>query len=77
MNVLLNKQVTKTQISKGVDGNVKVNVTTSDNMSYLVDSVIITVPLGVLKAGTISFDPPLSKAKTQAIQRTGKHMNLL
>jgi polyamine oxidase len=35
------------------------------------DRVIVTVPLGVLKAGTITFDPPLPKTKRQAIERLG------
>ncbi|VEG57121.1 amine oxidase [Mycolicibacterium aurum] len=35
------------------------------------DRVIVTVPLGVLKSGTIAFEPPLPEAKTQAIRRLG------
>ena len=35
------------------------------------DAVLITVPLGVLKAKTISFDPPLPPWKRQAIERLG------
>ena len=35
------------------------------------DRVIVTVPLGVLKAGTLTFDPPLSEAKRAAIARLG------
>ncbi len=35
------------------------------------DRVIVTVPLGVLKAGTIVFDPPLPEAKSRAIERLG------
>lgn len=35
------------------------------------DRVIVTVPLGVLKAGTIEFDPPLPEAKQLAIRRLG------
>jgi monoamine oxidase len=33
--------------------------------------VLITVPLGVLKAGTIRFEPPLPEAKRAAIDRLG------
>jgi monoamine oxidase len=33
--------------------------------------VVVTVPLGVLKAGTIRFDPPLPSDKLAAIQRLG------
>ncbi|WP_006247415.1 flavin monoamine oxidase family protein [Mycolicibacterium tusciae] len=35
------------------------------------DRVIITIPLGVLKAGTIGFDPPLPEDKQAAIERLG------
>ncbi len=31
------------------------------------DAVLVTVPLGVLKAGSIEFEPPLPKAKADAI----------
>ncbi|GAY17345.1 FAD-dependent oxidoreductase [Mycobacterium sp. shizuoka-1] len=35
------------------------------------DRVIVTVPLGVLKAGAITFDPPLPQTKRAAIARLG------
>jgi len=35
------------------------------------DAVILTVPLGVLKAGAIGFDPPLPAGKLAAIGRSG------
>jgi len=35
------------------------------------DRVIVTIPLGVLKAGTIVFDPALSDEKQAAIERLG------
>jgi len=35
------------------------------------DAVIVTVPLGVLKKGDITFDPPLPDNKQKAIQRLG------
>ena len=37
----------------------------------MADSVVVTVPLGVLKAGTIAFDPPLPVDKLGAIERLG------
>jgi len=37
--------------------------------SFDAERVVVTVPLGVLKEGTISFDPPLSEAKLGAIER--------
>ncbi|MEM8932495.1 MAG: NAD(P)/FAD-dependent oxidoreductase [Acidobacteriota bacterium] len=33
--------------------------------------VVVTVPLGVLKAGSIAFDPPLPTTKRRAIERLG------
>lgn len=38
---------------------------------YRAASAIVTVPLGVLKAGTIRFDPPLPEPKRTAIERIG------
>ncbi len=35
------------------------------------DAVLVTVPLGVLKAGTLRFDPELPEAKRTAIARLG------
>lgn len=35
------------------------------------DAVLVTVPLGVLKAGSIDFDPPLPATKQAAIERMG------
>lgn len=49
-------------------GEAGVTVTT-DRRTYAADRVIVTVPLGVLRAGAIAFDPPLPPAKAGAIQR--------
>jgi monoamine oxidase len=38
---------------------------------FQADAVIVTVPLGVLKAGSIVFDPPLQQAKQSAIAKIG------
>ena len=38
---------------------------------FKADAVIVTVPLGVLKSGTISFYPPLPEWKQQAINTLG------
>ncbi len=45
-------------------------VTTSHGL-FDADAVIVTVPLGVLKAGSIQFRPPLPEAKATAIARLG------
>ncbi len=39
--------------------------------TYRADRVICTVPLGVLKSGTIRFEPGLSESKREAIDRIG------
>lgn len=43
----------------------------AEDVQVNADCVLITVPLGVLKAGTLVFDPPLPDRKTDAIQRLG------
>ena len=43
----------------------------SGEKSWVADKVIVTVPLGVLKAAAITFDPPLPARKQQAIDRLG------
>lgn len=58
------------RISVPEDGG-PVKVETSDGMSFEGSRVIVTVPLGVLKAGTIAFDPPLPESKSDVIRRIG------
>ncbi len=43
----------------------------SGDKTWTADKVIVTVPLGVLKSGTIAFDPPLPERKREAIARLG------
>ena len=38
---------------------------------FAADTVIVTVPLGVLKADAIVFDPPLPASKRRAVERLG------
>ncbi len=47
-----------------------VEVATSGEM-FTADRAIVTLPLGVLQAGAIAFDPPLPARKTEAIARLG------
>lgn len=47
-----------------------VSVTTGSSTEQF-DAVIVTVPLGVLKADMIAFFPPLSRRKQKAIDRLG------
>lgn len=49
----------------------KVKVSTSNGNDFLGDAVLITVPLGCLKAETIKFSPPLPHWKHSSIQQLG------
>jgi monoamine oxidase len=46
-------------------------VVETDQGSFEADAVIVTLPLGVLKAERVEFDPPLPAAKRAAIARLG------
>ncbi|CAD6246632.1 unnamed protein product [Miscanthus lutarioriparius] len=64
--VLYEKKVSR--IEHGVDG---VSVTVEEGQIFQADMVLCTVPLGVLKSGSIIFDPELPEEKLGAIQRLG------
>ncbi len=49
----------------------RVELTVAGARSAAFDAVIVTVPLGVLKKGSIRFDPPLPEEKADAIRRLG------
>ncbi|KAA0065180.1 lysine-specific histone demethylase 1-like protein 3 [Cucumis melo var. makuwa] len=57
----------------GFNGNqcAKVKVSTTNGCEFPGDAVLITVPLGCLKAETIKFSPPLPEWKRLSIQRLG------
>ncbi|GHJ48203.1 hypothetical protein Cs7R123_55450 [Catellatospora sp. TT07R-123] len=57
-----------TQVVAQVGGPVRV-VTGSG--VYEADKALITLPLGVLKHGSVTFDPPLPEAKRSAVTRLG------
>jgi monoamine oxidase len=46
-------------------------VTTDDGVVHEADRLVLTVPLGVLKAGEPAFDPPLPQEKRTAIESLG------
>jgi len=54
-------------VKRGGDG-VRVEASTG---TFEADFAIVTVPLGVLKKGSVSFDPALPPAKTEAIAAVG------
>lgn len=48
-----------------------VRVTCQDGAVFEADEVVVTTPLGVLKSGSITFDPPLPGWKEEVIERMG------
>ncbi|XP_057430081.1 probable polyamine oxidase 4 [Lotus japonicus] len=66
VDIRLNHRVTK--ISSGYN---KVMVTVEDGRNFIADAAIITVPLGVLKANIIEFEPKLPDWKVSAISDLG------
>ena len=65
LTVLQNQKVTTIDYT---DTKVKV---IHNGQTSLADYVLVTVPLGVLKAGTITFLPPLPEQKTTAVRKLG------
>lgn len=64
LTVLLNEVVTKIEIlGSGVQ------VTTA-NATHVADFVVVSLPLGVLRAGNVAFEPALPSMLQQAIART-------
>ncbi len=59
-----------TQVTRITDDGDVVRLDTSRGV-VTADRTIVTVPLGVLKAGAIAFDPPLAPGKRDAIKRLG------
>lgn len=56
------------EIKRYSDG---VKIYTKNKKVYMADAVVVTLPLGVLKKGTVKFDPPMSERKRGAISRVG------
>ncbi|KAJ0971188.1 hypothetical protein J5N97_019147 [Dioscorea zingiberensis] len=75
LNIQLNHIVTEIIYHMDSDGSCqnpnKVKVHTSNGMVYEGDAVLITVPLGCLKANAIKFSPVLPDWKQSSIQRLG------
>ncbi len=65
LNILLNQRVSKVDYT-----NTKVKITHNGTITEA-DYVVITVPLGVLKANAIQFSPSLPSVKQTAIQKIG------
>ena len=66
LNIKLNQIVQN--IMRGKD---EVVITTTAGTVYKAEYCVCTVPLGILKQGLITFKPPLSPPKVQAISKMG------
>jgi Flavin containing amine oxidoreductase len=53
------------------NSNTVVQVTLQSGITFEVDAVVCTIPLGVLKDGSVTFEPPLPMEKQNAIQNLG------
>ncbi len=69
--VVLGQEVERISIAQVASASPPAVVETSAGTRFEGSHVIVTVPLGVLKAESITFDPPLPAAKRDAIQRIG------
>ena len=67
LDVRLEHVVTRIEILE--DGSVKVS--TKHGKVFEAQKAIVTLPLGVLKSGSVEFVPPLSERRRLAIKRTG------
>ncbi|CAA0814529.1 Probable polyamine oxidase 4 [Striga hermonthica] len=59
------------RVKRIVNGYKKVIVTVEDGSEFVADAAIITVPLGILKAKSIEFEPKLPEWKLSAISDLG------
>ncbi|KAK4409473.1 putative polyamine oxidase 4 [Sesamum angolense] len=59
------------RVKKIVNGYKKVVVTVEDGRNFIADAAIVTVPLGILKANLIEFEPKLPEWKLSAISDLG------
>eukprot|EP00252_Welwitschia_mirabilis_P007574 TRINITY_DN1908_c0_g1_i1.p1 TRINITY_DN1908_c0_g1~~TRINITY_DN1908_c0_g1_i1.p1 ORF type:complete len:415 (-),score=90.38 TRINITY_DN1908_c0_g1_i1:249-1493(-) len=66
LDIRLNHRVVKVIRRHG-----KVRVTTENGRTFVADAAVIAVPLGVLKANAIAFEPKLPKWKEAAISELG------
>ncbi|MDY6997974.1 MAG: FAD-dependent oxidoreductase [Actinomycetota bacterium] len=64
-------QITTDTVVTRIDHRGPAVTVTAEDGTVTADRVIVTVPLGVLKAGGIEFDPPLPGDKRRAIERLG------
>ena len=66
-NIRLNTRITDVELT---DTGIAIGTDGADELDPF-DAVIVTLPLGVLKQGSVRFTPPLPEKKQTAIQRLG------
>ncbi|KAK8050680.1 hypothetical protein PG994_012410 [Apiospora phragmitis] len=67
----IHKEFTVKKITYHHEGKGAARVDCDDGFSVEADYVVSTIPLGVLKHGSVEFDPPLPPWKTDVIERLG------
>jgi len=55
------------RVVKSIDWRDSVTLTTTDGETFQADQVVVTLPLGVLQSGAVSFSPELPPAKKEAL----------
>ena len=70
LDIRLGQEVTVIEIDDITEQAV---ITTSSGDTFLADSVIVTVPLGILKQGSITFSPTLPQEKINSIESLGTY----
>ena len=68
-DIRLNHKVSRVQVRD--DGVTVFADNASGSVQFQGSTVIVTLPLGVLKAGSVAFDPPLPASKQSAIAKVG------
>ncbi|KAI9018897.1 amine oxidase [Hyaloraphidium curvatum] len=66
LNISLSTPISAVTLANGVP-----TITTAAGEQVECHQILVTIPLGMLKAGNITFNPPLSSAKTNAITKMG------
>lgn len=61
LDIRLNKVVSRINWSEAI------SVTTNEDETVAGDVAVLTLPVGVLKAGAVQFDPPLPESKREAL----------
>jgi len=67
--IKLNTQITSIEVEPDLEK--PITLTSSSNETFHADSVIVTLPLGVLKSNTIKFTPSLTPKVSKAIANLG------